>query len=130
MTNGKMEIQFNDGLMSGDRKPTLWILAEGLIHKFCGENIPRVAVILADVFNKNGKWSSTDFSLRLAEGARGITLVAALHGKVWPQASAAAARAEVCPEIEQGQFDLAVQRDFPKTWERWERNREALEALG
>lgn len=73
--------KFNNGLMSGGREPRLWFVKGGQAVKFVGQNIKGYCVVASEKFNKNGKWSNTDYSLLLSPGVRAIYLCAELHQK-------------------------------------------------
>lgn len=64
-----MEIEYNDGMGSRGRYPHLFIVHLGSICEFKGQNIPGVLTVRKSQYKKNGKWSSTTYTLALAEGA-------------------------------------------------------------
>jgi len=72
-----MNIKFNDGIGSrGIRHMNLLVASacdKQVIFPFQGKSIPGVAQIESSSYERNGKWSSTTWSVNLAEGIEGFT---------------------------------------------------------
>jgi len=76
----EMEIKYNDGLCSGGRRPRLYLLRGDVATKFEGRNIFGLVCIQTEKFEKNGKWSATDYSLLLGKGVTALLMLSPLHG--------------------------------------------------
>lgn len=74
--------KYNDGLESGGRHPRLYLVKNGKVEKFVGQNISDFCAVAAEQYKKNGKWSNTTYSLELAPGVRPLYFISPLHG-VW-----------------------------------------------
>ena len=72
----KEEIEWTDGLLPRSRMPYLLLatLAEGGIVRFKGKSIPGVAASRVLSSTRNGRWSSTTYALRIAEGVGSVVL--------------------------------------------------------
>lgn len=68
-----MELHWNNGLGSRDRRAWLLFIKDGTVLPFKGENIPGVCVVLGVECTRNGKWSSTTFRLEVAEDVRPLS---------------------------------------------------------
>jgi hypothetical protein len=77
-----MNYRYNNGRHCGGRYPRLYLAKGSEVRKFTGENIPGFAAIAAEVFEKRGKFSNTDYLLILAPGVRPLYFLSPLHG-VW-----------------------------------------------
>jgi len=76
----KIETRWSDGLEPGDRRPRLLVAVPGgKVARFAGVDVPGVLAITGSSYNKNGKWSSTTFTLRLAPGCAAVESLTALH---------------------------------------------------
>lgn len=75
--------KWNDGMLCGSRVPMLVVVHDERLYRFNGEHIPGVLAVVGDVFHKNGKWSNTEWTFRLAEGAKTVEVVKDLHGGPW-----------------------------------------------
>lgn len=73
---------FTNGLLPGGRRPRLYLAKGAQAIKFEGDNIPGWCVIAHSRYEKNGKWSCTDYTLTLSPGVRALHFVSPLHG-VW-----------------------------------------------
>jgi len=71
---------YNDGLCPGGRKPRLYLAKAGEVRKFTGENISGFCAIATSSYNKNGKWSCTEYTINLATGVRPLYFLSPLHG--------------------------------------------------
>ena len=77
-------ISFNDGLLPGGRNPRLVIVDnKGNIYKFTGKTVPGVFVVLTETYEKNGKWSNTTYTIKLAQGVRSVNQISPIHGSYW-----------------------------------------------
>ena len=63
------EISFNDGIGNRGLNSMLVLFSQtdSVLTEFVGENIKGLAVILKKAYNKNGKWSSTTFTIRIPD---------------------------------------------------------------
>lgn len=129
-----MEITYNDGLCNGGRTPKLWIVHRGAVYLFTGSAVNGVVAILATEYEKCGKWSNTTYRLQLADGAVACTLLAPLHGQVWPENDRMEAYRRFKSEfgvmnLSFEAFDTALGRDYPKTRARMIEAEAAIESL-
>lgn len=67
MTSSK---EWNDGLGSRSRRPWALIILDGKIVEFKGSDIPGVVAVEHAASHRAGKWSNTDYTLVLRDGAR------------------------------------------------------------
>ena len=74
---------FNDGLMSGGRKPLLILVKEGQLIRFQGKSIAATAVVVNATFEKNGKWSNTTYTLAIARNVTARMIVKDLNERSW-----------------------------------------------
>lgn len=109
--------KYNDGLCDGGRRPRLYLVKGGEVRKFGKENIPGFCAVITAQYQKNGKWSNTDYTLDLAHGVRALEFLSPLHGtwgddlSSWGEvAERLALPVEVCQMI--------VRAEYPKTGER------------
>lgn len=119
---------WSDGRHCGGRFERLYFAKGGQAHKFSGETIPGVAVVVGSSYNKNGKWSSTTYKLELAPGVAPVRLCSPLHG-TWGETLTgwAAAMAELgLPYEATREIVLA---EYPKTAARLDAVEAALEAI-
>lgn len=65
-------INWKDQLGYRSRKAFLWLIKGNKIWLFCGESIKGVVAVVGVDYKQNGKWSSADYRLQLAEGVRYI----------------------------------------------------------
>lgn len=72
--------KYNDGLCPGGRRPRLYLAKGGDVRKFIGEHIPEFCAVATAKYQKNGKWSNTDYTLDLAPGVRMLKFLSPLHG--------------------------------------------------
>lgn len=108
---------YDDGLCPGGRQPRLYLANGGNLSKFSGQNIPGICVITAQKYTKNGKWSSTEWTLDLAPGIRPIHLLSPLHrtwGDHFTSWGAAAEHLGLPIEVVQA----LVKTEYPETAER------------
>ncbi len=75
-----MAYAYNDGLKPAGRRPRLYLAKGGEVKKFAGENIPGFCAVATAKYQKNGKWSCTDYSLDLAAGVRTLHFLSPMHG--------------------------------------------------
>ena len=76
-----MEIKYNNGLRSGGVSPSLLVVTpEHECYLWEGDTDQNVT-ILAEDYEKNGKWSNTTFRLLLAKGVQAVTVCAPAHGE-------------------------------------------------
>lgn len=117
MSENTNSVKFNDGLCSGGRRPRLYLAKGGEVKKFVGEAIPGFCVIVTQRFERNGKWSNTDWSLSLAPGVRPLIFLSPLHGNWGDEFTS---WGEVCQKlglpIEVAQE--VVRKEYPRTGER------------
>jgi len=111
-----MEV-FCDGLLSGNRRPRLYLCKGAQAVKFTGSNIDGYCAISRNVYEKRGKWSNTTYTLNLAPGVRAVKMVSPLHGtwgddlESWGElCQVLGLPIEVAREI--------VSREYPRTAER------------
>lgn len=122
ITNGTFE--FCDKLQHGGNKPVLWLLDKsGQVHTFKGVGIDRVCSVLTEQSCKNGKWSYTDYTVRVGS-ALPVRLLAPMHKRTWENEGSwedaeQAFQDLVQSTVDWNSFRAAVARDFPKTAERW-----------
>jgi len=74
---------WSDEMLNGSRRPMLVVVADGKMSRFDGAHIPGELAIVKDTFRKNGKWSGTTYTFRLAEGVKAFEVVKALHAGPW-----------------------------------------------
>jgi hypothetical protein len=127
--------KYNDGLLPGGRRPTLWLVGGGEIHHFRGQNIPGVAVIRHSEYEKSGKWSNTTYQIEVSPKYTPVRLVAPLHGRVWPQATLTDAYEHFLSlvgrrfAVSRAVFEVALEKDFPKAFTRLLEGERALFTL-
>lgn len=64
-------ITYCDELLPRSRRPWLYFLRGGQLPvRFEGKSIPGVCAVISERFKKNGKWSGTTYSIRVADGVR------------------------------------------------------------
>jgi hypothetical protein len=68
-------ISYNDGMGHRSRYPMLLLYVKNHIFEFTGSNIPGVCVVESKDYSKNGKWSNTTYSIRLAAGVKSSALM-------------------------------------------------------
>ena len=71
---------YDDGLVSGGRRPRLYLACGAEVARFEGQTIPNFCAIAAQKYTKQGKWSHTTFQLHLAPGVRALEFLSPLHG--------------------------------------------------
>lgn len=109
--------RYNDGLRSGGRRPRLYLAKGSEVRKFGGENIPDYCAVVTAQYQKNGKWSNTDYTLDLAPGVRALEFLSPLHGTWGDDLSSWGEVAEhLGLPVEVAQ--TIVRAEYPKTGER------------
>jgi hypothetical protein len=123
-------MEWRDGLRPGGRTPRLYVIVDGgrAVHKFTGETIPGVLVVLSAQYHQCGKWSSTTYQIQTARGVRAVELLSPLHG-TWGDSFTSwldAAQALGC-DVDSAREITRV--EYRKTFERLEALDAALESL-
>lgn len=62
-----MEIFYSDKMQSRNRIPELYFMTGAGVVKFEGKTIPGIVAVKASRFEKNGKWSGTDFTMEVVD---------------------------------------------------------------
>src|SRR3990167_3989080 len=106
--------KWNNGLLPGGRHPRLYLIRGDDFFKFRGENIPGVCAVDTAIYHKNGKWSSTMFSLTLAPGVRALELVSPLHG-IWGEGFGSWAEAAKELALPVAQAQAVVRAEYAQT---------------
>ena len=130
-----MQWEWNDGLESRSRKPAcVVVLPDGTAHRFTGTTIPGVAEVVSEKYQKNGKWSSTTYTVLSPEGSRIASWSQSWEeGLYFPQAywhEVLAWLREVAPQISLAQVQELLRREWPKAAAKLDGNQEAAERLG
>ena len=63
-------IGYNDGMASRSRNCKLLLYVQNKIYEFAGSSIDGVCVVKGSKYNKNGKWSATDYTIQLGAGVK------------------------------------------------------------
>jgi hypothetical protein len=61
-------VSYNDGQGHRDCQISAFIYCRNNIYKFEGKSIPGIALVESENYTKNGKWSNTTYSIRIADG--------------------------------------------------------------
>lgn len=64
----KKVIEYNDGLLPRSLRPNLYLVQDGLAYRFDGQSISGVCAVMAQTYEKAGKWSNTTYRIMLATG--------------------------------------------------------------
>lgn len=102
----------------GGVSPRLYLVKGSEFVKFEGKNINGFATVETAVYEKNGKWSGTQFSLLLEEGVFDFPMCSPLHGLYGQNANSwkELYRWEnINPEIPIEVIKKIIAREYPKT---------------
>jgi hypothetical protein len=117
------ELEWNDGIGHRGRQSKLLIGAGDAIHEFSGSHISGVVAVLKADYKKNGKWSNTDYRLKLSQTAWSYVAKQSWEEGEWFHgcSSVAAVVAEIrkagCIAADATVRNFLVEK-FPKTMER------------
>jgi hypothetical protein len=130
------KIKYNDGRMNCGRYPHLALIdRNGNLFPFRGESIVGVAVILTNLYDKNGKWSSNTYTIELADGVVSLEHYAPMHQSAFHSCGTwDDVYAEISQKLGGKRFDpTQVRAWISACWhtesERLDANEKALEAL-
>lgn len=122
------EVIVNDGALTGGRSPLYILVApNGEAMRFKYQTVKGVAAVIPGKYEKNGKWSNTDYRVVLAEGARIIEATAPLHGTICDNAGTWQEAADFCG-LTVDQMKSLFKPDGPNA-KRWNAVEEALASL-
>ena len=54
-------------MQARSRKPRLYLIKDQKVVEFAGKSIPQILVILSEDYEKNGKWSGSDYELAISD---------------------------------------------------------------
>jgi hypothetical protein len=80
-----MTFQYNDKLGSRSRKVNLYLVHDGKISIFTGQNMPGIVAILRQKYTKDGKWSNTSYELLLKEGVIPVVVRQGWDSGTWAE---------------------------------------------
>lgn len=72
--------EYNDGLQSCNRRPRLYLARGKEVEKFVGQDIDGFCLIVSEIWDKNGRWSNTTYTLNLFPGVRPLYFLSPMHG--------------------------------------------------
>lgn len=122
------EVIVNDGALSGGRTPLYFLVSpQGEAMRFNFQTVKGVAAVIPGRYEKNGKWSKTDYRVVLAEGARIIDATRPLHGTVCGNAATWQEAADYCG-LTVDQMKSLFKPDGPNA-KRWNGAEEAIASL-
>ena len=107
-------LTYNDGLCSGGRRPRLYLLRGDTATKFTGVTIPGLVCVQTEKFQKNGKWSATDYDLLLGQGVTPLKMLSPLHG-TWGESYPTWAACAQAVGLSVGATQQLVSREYPDT---------------
>ena len=119
---------------SRGRQPACIVVEpSGACHRFTGQSIPGVAKVLAEKYEKNGKWSNTTYRCFSPEGTVVIDWRESFEeGLFWPQATwdeaFAWARAKA-PRIDYAHFVALMREKWGKAAVKFDENEVAMAAM-
>lgn len=127
------EIRYSDRDRSGGRQHEfLFLFRDGQWRLFDGENIPGFAAIVSKQYEKAGKWSGTDFVVRLADGIVPAEVGADLHETLGEGQTWEAMYRRFVPKdsgVPVGLFQTAMRASMPKTSARIDKTEAGIAAL-
>jgi hypothetical protein len=112
-----MIYNYNDGLHSAGRHPRLYLAKGGEVVKFAGANIPGFCAIATSRYQKNGKWSNTQYSLDLVPGVRPLSFLSPMHG-TWGDDLGSWGEVAETLGLPVDVAQAIVRAEYPKTGER------------
>jgi hypothetical protein len=112
------EYRFSDKLLHGSRQPRLYFLKGSSFKKFEGKDVSGFVVVKTANFEKNGKWSGTDFTLILAKHVQPFEMISPMHG-VWGDQWGTWQEAEEKTGVPVALLKEIVPREYPRTARRW-----------
>jgi len=120
-----METKWNNKIGNRGRKPVaVLVTADGQPHRFSGASIPGVCQSTVTGSTKQGKWSSTDYSVLHHETTAFVSWRQDWDtGESWPQSSWDAAfrwLATKAPALKPEPFESFIRANWPATAERWD----------
>lgn len=122
-----MQYEYNAGVKSDGRTPTLWIFCKGQIHKFAGDAIPGIVDIVSFRRDECVRPACIVYLLEIKKGTP-CHLLAFESKRLWPEDSLEKAHRRFCKQfgvkVSLNNFEDALARDFPLTYTRLYRGEE------
>lgn len=124
--NQPTEIEVSD---RGQKK--MLFIKDGVIYNFSGKNIPGVVVVVTEAYHKNGKWSYSDYKLKLAEGIRYVEILYDDRNYRWFEdyTSMAAMKGKKLAFVSDQEFLSFLEKEMPKSLEKYQRTQLELGGL-
>jgi hypothetical protein len=127
---------WNDGMASRGRQPACLIVTpDGKVHRFHGSDIDGVVKVTKEKYNKNGKWSNTDYSCISPFGTTTYQWSQSWdNGVYWPQSSWEEAIQTVqqaaAPHATPKSIEEVIRQEWGKAAEKLDDNRSAINSNG
>lgn len=74
------KFNWNDGMRNRSRDPYLFVIKGTEIVRFVGKGVEGKLGVVESKFNKNGKWSNTEYSLAISDDCIAVQLLRPFDG--------------------------------------------------
>ena len=125
-------INYNDGIQSRSRSSRLLIFTQNWVEVFDGKSIDAMCVVIGTSHTRNGKWSSTDYTISLAAGVKCVKITQGWDSGTFVEdvTTLKNIMSELgIKEVQPYFSEMFVKQHFFGTWKRYVALQEKLDSL-